>query len=86
MPFNDKGEFIRETTAAARSTKPRQSVGTIGASQQPALTADEAWAVIKGLGALAILAGVIWLVVVFREWIAIGATLWLVSWIRSWLR
>lgn len=48
---------------------------------------SDLWKVVGGILAillgLAALAGVIWLVVTFREWILFGLALWLISAIRS---
>ena len=41
---------------------------------------------VKGIAGLLLLAGVIWFVAVFHEWIGIGLGLWLISSLRAWLR
>ncbi len=74
MPFNEKGEFIRTRRSAARSCDSTE------------LSRDDLLTVAKGLGALVLLAGLIWFVVVFREWIAITLGFWVVSSLRAWLR
>lgn len=86
MPFNDKGEFIRRSEGPARLAQQRPKAHTLARSQSTALSAEDAWSLIKGFGALALLAAAIWLLVIFREWIAIGAALWLIACLRSWLR
>jgi hypothetical protein len=84
MPFNEKGEFIR----AGRSAALVAPVATRQAKLcDPAeLSRDDLLTVAKGFGALVLLAGLIWFVVVFHEWIAIGLGLWLMSSLRAWLR
>jgi hypothetical protein len=84
MPFNEKGEFIR----AARSVALAAPVPTRQAKPcDPAeLNRDDLLVLAKLVGALVLLAGLIWFVVVFHEWIAIGLGLWLVSSLRAWLR
>ncbi len=84
MPFNEKGEFIRahrsEALAAPVATRQANSCDSTELSREDLLT------IAKGLGVLALLAGLIWFVVVFHELIAIGLGLWLVSSLRAWLR
>lgn len=78
MPFNEKGEFIRSparTDATSTSTQSTESISR-----------DDLITIAKGLAALLLLAGLIWFVVVFREWIVMGLVLWLVSSLRGWLR
>ena len=81
MPFNKKGEFIRAhkatiiTTSTAKSTE--NSLDLDGFNQ-------EDWLIIaKGFSALLLLAGLIWIVVMFYEWIAIGFCIWLFSNLRG---
>ncbi len=74
MPFNEKGEFIRTRRSAAQSCDSFE------------LSRDDLLTVAKGFGGLVMLAGLIWFVVVFHKWIAIGLGLWLVSSLRAWLR
>ena len=81
MPFNKKGEFIRAhkatiiTTSTAKYTE--NSLDLDGFNQ-------EDWLIIaKGFSALLLLAGLIWIVVMFYEWIAIGFCLWLFSNLRG---
>lgn len=81
MPFNKKGEFIRAhkttitTTSTAKYTE--NSLDLDGFNQ-------EDWLIIaKGFGALLLLAGLIWIVVMFYEWIAIGFCMWLFSNLRG---
>ena len=83
MPFNDKGEFIRTRRSAALAAP----VATRQAKPcDPAeLSRDDLLTVAKGLGALVLLAGLIWFVVVFHEWIAITIGFWLVSSLWAWL-
>jgi hypothetical protein len=50
------------------------------------LSRDDLHTIAKGFAALVLLAGLIWFVVVFHEWIAIGLGLWLMSSLRAWLR
>ena len=84
MPINEKGEFIRA----------RPSAKWVGAStarrdhdlETSVLSSEELFTLAKGLGALLLLAGLIWFVVAFHEWIAIGLGFWLVSSLRAWLR
>jgi hypothetical protein len=84
MPFNEKGEFIRTRGSAALAAP----VATRQAKPcDPAeLSRDDLLTVAKGFGALVLLAGLIWFVIVFHEWIAIGLGFWLVSSLRAWLR
>jgi hypothetical protein len=86
MPFNDKGEFIRRSDGQARSAQQRAKVRTLARSQNRSLSEEDFWILLKGLAGLALLASAIWVVLIFGEWIAIGAALWLVSYLRSWLR
>ena len=86
MPFNDKGEFIRRSDVQARSAQQRAKARTLVRSQNRSLSKEEFWILLKGLAALALLASAIWVVLIFGEWIAIGAALWLISCLRSWLR
>lgn len=84
MPFNEKGEFIRAATTS-------RSVDSTAATEFKAhkdetLSRDDLCTLAKGIGALALLAGLIWFVAVFHEWVAIGLGLWVVSSIRAWLR
>lgn len=74
MPFNEKGEFIRTRRSEAKPCDPAE------------LSRDDLLTVAKGFGALVLLAGLIWFVVVFREWIAITLGFWVVSSLRAWLR
>ena len=81
MPFNKKGEFIRAhkatimTTSSAKCTK--NSLDFDGFDR-------EDWLIIaKGLGALLLLAGLIWILVMFYEWIAIGFCMWLFGNLRG---
>jgi len=84
MPINEKGEFIRARPSAkgvgASAASPNKGLETSG------LSSEELFTLAKGLGALLLLAGLIWFVVVFHKWIAIGLGLWLVSSLRAWLR
>ena len=84
MPFNEKGEFIRTGRSAALAapvvTRQAEPCGPA------ALSRDDLLTIAKGLGALVLLAGLIWFVVVFHEWIAIALGLWLMSSMRSWLQ
>jgi len=84
MPINEKGEFIRARPSAkwvgASAARQDQGFETSG------LSSEELFTLAKGLGALLLLTGLIWFVVVFHEWIAIGLGLWLVSSLRAWLR
>jgi len=83
MPINEKGEFIRARPSAkwvgASAARPDQGF------QTSRLSSEELCTLAKGLGALLLLAGLIWFVVVLHEWIAIGLGLWLVSSLRSWM-
>ena len=80
MPFNKKGEFIRahkatKITSTAKYTE--NSLDLDGFNR-------EDWLIIaKGLAALLLLAGLIWIVVMFYEWIAIGFCMWLFGNLRS---
>jgi hypothetical protein len=84
MPINEKGEFIRARPSAkwvgASAAIPDQGLETSGLSREELCT------LAKGLGALLLLAGLIWFVVAFHEWITIGLGLWLLSSLRAWLR
>ena len=82
--LNEKGEFIRAATTS-------RSVDSTAATEFKAhkdetLSRDDLFTLAKGIGALALLAGLIWFVAVFHEWVAIGLGLWVVSSIRAWLR
>lgn len=85
MPFNEKGEFIR-TGRDASSGAGRPDRLSRTRSYAEGISRDDWFTIAKGLGALALLAGMIWMVVVFRDWIAIGLGLWVVSILRAWLR
>ena len=81
MPFNKKGEFIRAhkatiiITSTAKYTE--NSLDLDGFNR-------EDWLIIaKGLASLLLLAGLIWIVVMFYEWIAIGFCMWLFGNLRS---
>ncbi|MBM5784642.1 MAG: hypothetical protein FJ076_07335 [Cyanobacteria bacterium K_DeepCast_35m_m1_288] len=84
MPINEKGEFIRARPSAkgvgASAARPDQGL------ESSVLSSEELFTLAKGLGALLLLAGLIWFVVAFHEWIAIGLGLWLVNSLRAWLR
>ena len=84
MPFNEKGEFIRARRPAAlmAPTAARQ----VQALDPPVMGREDLLTLAKGIGALLLLAGLIWFVVVFHKWIAIGLGYWLVSSLRAWLR
>jgi hypothetical protein len=84
MPINEKGEFIRARPSAkgVGASAARSDQG----SETSVLSSEELFTLAKGLGALLLLAGLIWFVVAFHEWIAIGLGLWLVSSLRAWLR
>ena len=84
MPINGKGEFIRAHPSVKRpgSSASRQDRSL----ETHALSREDLCALAKGLAALLLIAGLIWFVVVFHEWIAIGLGLWLVSSLRGWLR
>jgi hypothetical protein len=84
MPINEKGEFIRARPSAkwVGASAARQDQGF----ETSVLSREELCTLAKGLGALLLLAGLIWFVVVFHEWITIGLGLWLVSSLRAWLR
>lgn len=84
MPFNEKGEFIRTGRYASGAGKPDQVIRTGRGGE--GISRDDWFAIAKGLGALAVLAGLLWFVVAFHEWIAIGLGLWLVSSLRDWMR
>jgi hypothetical protein len=77
MPFNEKGEFIRAPARAARTTSSRS---------RASFGQDQLITMAQGLGALVVLVGLVWLVLVFRQWIVIGLVLWLASSLRGWLR
>lgn len=84
MPFNEKGEFIRTGGDVSGSGKLDRESRTRSGGE--GISRDDWFTIAKGLGALVLLAGLIWMVVVFREWIAIGLGLWVVSSLRAWLR
>ena len=81
MPFNDKGEFIRSSARSAqtRAMRPRSMVPQ--ATQTISLA--DFMTISKGVAALAMLTGVIWFVIVFREWIVIGLVLWVIRGLRG---
>lgn len=68
----------RVTSSANRPQAQRPSGNTSGSHPWKVVGA-----ILVILLALAALAGVIWLVVTFREWILFGLALWLISAIRS---
>jgi len=81
MPFNKKCEFIGAhkapiiITSTAKYTE--NSLDLDGFNR-------EDWLIIaKGLAALLLLAGLIWIVVMFYEWIAIGFCMWLFGNLRG---
>lgn len=84
MPFNEKGEFIRSGRSNSGAGIPDRLIRTHGGGD--GISRDDWITIAKGLGALALLALFIWVVVVFREWIAIAIGLWVVSSLRDWLR
>ena len=79
MPFNDKGEFIRAKQSAAGSA-------TLATAPASSLSSRDLYAAAKAMGVLLALAALIWVVVLLREWIAIGVICWLMQTVRSWLR
>ena len=79
MPFNDKGEFIR----AKQSAVGNRSLAKASAAS---LSSRDLYAAAKAMGVLLGVAAAIWVVVLLREWIAIGVICWLIQTIRSWLR
>ena len=79
MPFNDKGEFIRAPQGTVRS-------GTLSKPPVASLSSRDLYAAAKAVGVLLAVAAVIWVVVLLREWIAIGLICWLIQAIRSWLQ
>jgi uncharacterized membrane protein len=85
MPFNEKGEFIRAAAPATRSEKPTAATGS-RAQRRENLSRNDRLTLVKGIAGLLLLAGVIWFVAVFHEWIGIGLGLWLISSLRAWLR
>ncbi|MEB3262442.1 MAG: hypothetical protein VKK94_05735 [Cyanobacteriota bacterium] len=84
MPFNEKGEFIRSPARAVQANRSQRRHAATSTSSS--ISREDLITIAKGLAAVALLAGLIWLVVVFREWIVIGLGLWLISKLRSWLR
>lgn len=48
---------------------------------------ENAWMIIGGLLltliGLALLAGVVWLVIVYHRWVLVGLALWLIHWVRK---
>jgi hypothetical protein len=81
MPFNEKGEFIRSPARAVQAN--RTQVRPAAPSTRSSSSRGNLITIAKGLAALALLAGLIWFVVVFREWIVIGLGLWLISKLRN---
>ena len=94
MPFNEKGEFIRPPAEPVQPSRvritssddrpaPRQQ-------QQRSASSTDGWEILAGvlliIAAIAALAGMIWVVVVFQRWILMGLGLWAVSSLRRWLR
>ena len=71
MPFNEKGEFIRTRRSAAQSCDSTE------------LSRDDLLTVAKGFGALLLVAGLIWFVVVIHKWILISLGLWLARSLRA---
>jgi hypothetical protein len=84
MPFFEKGEFIRPGRDGSGAGRPDRRSRT--RSYGEGISRDDWFTIAKGLGAFVLLAGLIWMVVVFREWIAIAIGFWVVSSLRSWLR
>ena len=78
MPFNEKGEFIRSSHAPSTPPKRGETTSSSQGSTDP-ITADDLITIAKGLAALGLLVGLIWLVIAFREWIAMALVLWIVS-------
>lgn len=81
MPFNEKGEFIRSDRSNPGAGKPDRLIRT--QDRGDGISRDDWITIAKGLGALALLALLIWVVVVFREWIAIAIGFWVVSSLRG---
>jgi len=79
MPFNDKGEFIRANQSAGASA-------TLAKAPAASLSSRDFYAAAKAVGALLAVAALIWVVVLLREWIAIGVICWLIQTVRSWLQ
>jgi hypothetical protein len=79
MPFNDKGEFIRSKQSAAGSA-------TLAKAPADSLSSRDLYAAAKAMGVLFAVAALIWVVVLLREWIAIGVICWLIQAVRSWLQ
>lgn len=75
MPFNDKGEFIRSAGRPARQAAP--------ARQDIRVTRSDLILCAKGLGALVLLAAVVWIIVMFHEWIVMALFLYLLAWFRG---
>lgn len=67
--FNDKGEFIRPRRRSSPPAPPTSS-------DAQSFGHEDLIIIAKGLGALALLASMIWLVVTLWEWIMIGLMLW----------
>lgn len=84
MPFNEKGEFIRTGGDVSGSGKPDRESRTRTGGE--GISRDGYFAIAKGLGALALLAGLVWVVVVFREWIPIVIGFWVVRSLRGLFR
>lgn len=79
MPFNDKGEFIRAKRIAA-------GPATLAKTPAASMSSRDLYAATKAMGALLAVAALIWVVVMLREWIAIGVICWLIQTVRSWLQ
>ncbi len=95
MPFNDKGEFIRPSAEPVQPSRVRITSSDDRLSpreqhRQRSSSSTDGWEILGGalliLPAIAALAALIWVVVVFQRWILIGLGLWAVSSIRRWLR
>lgn len=84
MTFNEKGEFIRTDHSTSGTGKPDRIIGTC--NRRGGISEDDWLTIAKGLGALVVLAGLIWVLVIFREWIPIVIGFWVVSSLRGLFR
>ena len=75
MPINDKGEFIRSAQRSA--SRPRSKAVDTRISRSDLILCA------KGLGAIVLLAALVWFLVMFHEWIMLALLLYLLAWLRS---
>jgi hypothetical protein len=83
MPFNEKGEFIRETKH--QKTASKSFAKRPGATLLPRRPNGLMHLMATG-GLLVALIVLIWLVFVLREWMAVGVMWWLLCTLRAWFK